>query len=231
MSKQVSKLERDIVKRENKYDPFNNHKDDYNRLGHKRITEDIIDYYCKCRSYNCEINYQKKMLKLNIDPPKCFFECYKKLLIHGCGTNGLYPICEFITNWNKKDINPNTIFMKRGDATFNFHYRLPIIFRPSWENGYHLHHWFGPLHDDPNTTAMLKSETHAKINKIIEPINKKILVIQQITIVEPDKYYVYKSELARLQNEREKAARVNSDSDFWVLIDNLHRFASNISEV
>jgi hypothetical protein len=231
MSKQRSKNDRIIIERDNKHDIFNNHKEDYNRLKHRKVTQSIIDYYCKCGNFNCELDFQRKILKLNIDPPKCFDECYKKLIIHGCGGNGLYPVCDFKTDWKNKNVDINTIFMKRADAAFNFYYQLPIIFRPSWSNGYHLHHWFGPLHDDPKTTAMLKCENHAKIQKLTEPLDKKILIIQQITILEPDKHYVYKSELARLQNEREKIARVDTDSDFWVLIDKLYRLASNISEV
>ena len=232
MSAQVPKKSRIIVERKNKFDVYDNHKECYNRLGLHRIDDNVIKYYCKCMKPNCEMDYQRKILGLNIDPPECFNTCNKiTLIIHGWGSDGSYPVCDFVTDWKNKDKFPYMIFMKRPDAFFNWYYKLPIIFRPSWENHYHLHHWFGPLHDDPTTTAMIKDDVHAKINKLLSPLDKKIITIQKIMIVEPDQYYIYKSELSRLQNEREKIARVDTDPDFWRLVDKLHKEASNITEV
>jgi hypothetical protein len=232
MSAQVPRKERIVVDRGNKFDPFNNHKEDYNRFGLKRIDDNVINYYCSCKKPNCEMDYQRKILGLNIDPPSCFELCNKKtLIIHGTGGDGTYPVCDFVTNWRDPNANENMIFMKRPDAWFNWYYKLPIIFRPSWQNHYHLHHWFGPLHDDPETIVMIKDSTHSKINKLLKPIDDKIIKIQTITIAEPDQYYIYKSAISQLQNEREKIARVNTDPDFWDLINKLHKEASNLTEV
>jgi len=230
MSNQKKKEERELIDRGNIYDPGNCHSDrNYNPKKHKKITDEIINFYIPCKNFNCELNYQRKILKLDIDPPKCFSTCYKKVGIHGCGKDGSYPVAEFMTKWVRK--NSEAIYIKRPDALFNWYYKLPFIFRPGWGNDFHLHHWKHPLYDSPEYISMIKSSDHTKITSAVTSINRKILGIQEIISLDESKYYLYKSEISKLQNEKEKISRIDTDPDFWRYIEKMNNEISNLQEV
>jgi len=230
MSEQKKKVYRIKVDRENKFDPGNYHPDrNYNPNNHERITDEIIDFYIPCKNFNCELDYHKKILKLDIEPPPCFKTCKNKLSIHGCGIDSSYPVAEFTTKWVRK--NSQSIYIKRPDALFNWYYKLPFIFRPTWENKFHLHHWRAPLFDSPEFISIIKSVDHIWLNNATRIINNKILAIQDIISRDESKYYIYKAEIAKLQNEKEKINRVDTDPGFWDYITKTYAKISNLQEI
>lgn len=229
MSAQKKKDLRQTVDRGNKYDPGNYHPDrDYNPAGLQKITQEILDFYIPCKNLNCHLDYFKKILKLDIDPPPCFHTCNKKMHVHGCGPSGQYPVIEFMTKYVKKD--PFRIFIKRSDALLNSYHNLPFIFRPDWTNGFILHHVLGPMQDDPLFTRVLTTKSHNVLNSKLKKIDEKIGQIQVIFDSDENNISLKKA-LSELKNERFKISNVETDLDFWVYIDEMYKKISNLSEV
>ena len=233
MSNQVKKDQREKVDRGNKYDIYDNQSSRFcNPKGHKTIHEGIINLYCQCPTeelkYLCVLDYFQKFFDSKESLPDCWKKCSKRLTIHPCGGDSKYPVVEFMTKWLRSD--PNMIYISRPVAFFNFYHKLPIIFRPCWENGYHLHHFQFPLHDDPTELAIIKASTHAKITSSITPIQQKIITIQEFLKSDP-KNILAKRTLMTHQNEIRKISKVDNDPDFWELVNKIYRQASNISEI
>jgi hypothetical protein len=229
MASQKKKDLRITIDRGNIYDPGNYHPDrDYNPAGLTKITKEIIDFYLPCGNMNCPLDYFRKILKLDIEPPQCFSTCNKKIHVHGCGPNSQYPVVEFMTKYVKKD--PLRIFIKRPDALFNHYHNLPFIFRPDWKNGFILHHVLGAMQDNPLFTRMIKVPTHNLLNSKLRKIDERINQIQ-ILIDSDENNISLKKALSELKSERFKISNVENDPEFWIYIEETYKKISNISEV
>lgn len=225
MSNQVKKSERIKVDRGNLFDPYNNlSSGDSNRNGHKKITNEIIDYYIPCKNFSCKLDYFKKFINKDIEPPSCFINC--KLNIHKTG-NGDYPVVETLRKGLK---DPEVIYMSRPNLLWCWYNKLPIIFRTSWENRFHIHHTTGvPLNDDPELLSVISSGLHTKLTTSCKKLDIEISKIHLEMSVNPS--MSLRKILDDKENEKRRICDIQTDPEVWDLIDDLYRKASNLSEI
>jgi hypothetical protein len=221
------------------FDYYNNHSDrNHNPKNHQCITTEVMNFYFPCRKFDCKLNYEQKVLGLDIPPPKCFYEtgCNKRLRIHGCysGTkkdNGKlsYPIVETLTQGLYRF--SQIIYISRPNAVWLYQYKVPIIFRTSWDNGFVLHHLNEmPLYDFPEALAVIDSKLHTRITNQVTQIRNKMNKIKLLMYEDPS-HMGYKRLLQEQTDEIKKISNVQTDSRVWALIDELYKKASNLTEV
>ena len=229
MSVQRPRSERIQIDRGNPFDPFNNKEsEDYNKNKHKTITEEIIRFFLECGNPTCKLNYYQLMLGIDIAPPPCFEQCKKRLRIYKTGTNGEYPVVTTRRQGLEKHIE--VIYISRPNMMWCWYHKLPIIFRPAWDNGFSMHHITGiPMHDDPEMLSVIETSLNTKIGAACRKIDKDIFKIQQQMLTNPS--MSLRREIAERENEKRRISDIPTDTRVWDLIDSLYTRACNLTEI